>query len=303
MYASLFADNKVAVIDTQSLSVLTEIPVGASPTGLSVSPDGAWLFVANTNSNSISMIDTTTNQVVKTITTASRPRFVIAAAADRLFVSGDTGWQVNPMGGAAGADFSFYPGAIALTGDRTTLWSGTSLQPADLTKFDVSTLNPVALWSAPFNSVGSNGYNLTVSHDGKYLFFITGTGNNAFYQTYLYRTADMSVAATLYHTPFDVIFSPDDKYFYTSDFDIYSTTNMGTVGSFLPDGEVAYLSVTPSGRYLFASEPSTLNFGDPGLVQVFDTGRSVPEPTLLLLPCLSAIAAFGRNGRQRQASR
>ena len=49
------------------------IPVGVHPQGLSFTPDGSRLYVANEFSNSVSVIDPTTNKVVKTINVPGGP--------------------------------------------------------------------------------------------------------------------------------------------------------------------------------------------------------------------------------------
>ncbi|MFJ7497618.1 hypothetical protein ACIQZB_42240 [Streptomyces sp. NPDC097727] len=43
------------------------MPVGKSPTGVGLSPDGGFLYVANGSSNNVSLIDTRTNRVASTI--------------------------------------------------------------------------------------------------------------------------------------------------------------------------------------------------------------------------------------------
>src|SRR5262249_58331827 len=54
----------VSVIATASNVVLAVIPVGNQPFGVAVSPDGSKVYVANENSNTVSVIDTATNTVV-----------------------------------------------------------------------------------------------------------------------------------------------------------------------------------------------------------------------------------------------
>lgn len=60
-------DNNVAVIDLNVGKVTAKIPVGEYPISLSLSSNGSTLYVGNANSNNISVIDTQTNKVVRTI--------------------------------------------------------------------------------------------------------------------------------------------------------------------------------------------------------------------------------------------
>src|SRR6516162_2325563 len=58
-------DNTVSVIDTATNTVVgSPIPVGRSPFGVAVTPDGSKVYVANSLSGTVSVIDTATNTVV-----------------------------------------------------------------------------------------------------------------------------------------------------------------------------------------------------------------------------------------------
>jgi YVTN family beta-propeller protein len=65
--------NSVSVIATATNSVVATIPVGQSPLGVVVTPDGERLLVADTLSNDVSVIDTATNAVVSTIAVGRLP--------------------------------------------------------------------------------------------------------------------------------------------------------------------------------------------------------------------------------------
>ena len=55
-------------LDTSTNSVVSTIPLGAVwPTGIAITPNGAFAYVANASSTSVSIIDT--------MTTLSRPKF------------------------------------------------------------------------------------------------------------------------------------------------------------------------------------------------------------------------------------
>jgi YVTN family beta-propeller protein len=60
---------KVSVIDATStpMKVIKTIRVGPNPIGVGITPDGLKIYVGNTRSGSVSVIDTTTNKVLKTI--------------------------------------------------------------------------------------------------------------------------------------------------------------------------------------------------------------------------------------------
>jgi len=61
------ASGTVSVIDTQLARVEAEIDVGLHPSALALGPHGSRLFVANANSDTVSIVDTSSNRVVNAI--------------------------------------------------------------------------------------------------------------------------------------------------------------------------------------------------------------------------------------------
>ncbi|MGH3921466.1 MAG: YncE family protein [Pseudonocardiaceae bacterium] len=55
------------MIDTTTNTVIATIPVGNDPTLMAVAPNGSRVYVANSNSDTVSVIDTATNTVIATI--------------------------------------------------------------------------------------------------------------------------------------------------------------------------------------------------------------------------------------------
>ena len=307
VYASMFLDDKVAVIDTRSLSVVAQIPVGDKPLGLSVAPTGDRLNVANVNGNSISVINTATNTVVDTIVTPYAPWDVVAQSNQRLFIGGERVYQINPTtGGSAGPDINGFGGAIAATADRKTLFVGAQSTPGRIYQYDVSATNAVQLYASPFNTVGDNGNSIIASNDGTQVVYLTGTGNVPNYNTAIYNTATWSLDGVISGVPADVAFSPDDLLIYTSRGDVLTDEGYPSGDRWIQAhaGDVASVAVSADGRYFFASSPQTANvYGLPGKVQIFNTGRAVPEPgtalTSLGALALTTLARRGRRGRQR----
>jgi YVTN family beta-propeller protein len=75
-YITNQSSNTVSVIDTVTNTVSATIPVGLTPFGVAVSPDGSKVYVANISSNTVSVIATATNTVSATIPVGLPPHFV-----------------------------------------------------------------------------------------------------------------------------------------------------------------------------------------------------------------------------------
>jgi YVTN family beta-propeller protein len=85
--AYVSADDRVLVVRLDAGLVEREIPVGGEPLGLDVSPDGRFVIVANSASNSISLIDTQRLIVVDEITAGLGPTDVLFVSGSRAYVT------------------------------------------------------------------------------------------------------------------------------------------------------------------------------------------------------------------------
>jgi YVTN family beta-propeller protein len=85
----------VSVVDLTKGAVTQEISVGLEPSAEYLAPDGTTLLVANSNADSVSLIDTTTKSVVQTVNTnpvpgttvGSGPNAILMPDASHLLVS------------------------------------------------------------------------------------------------------------------------------------------------------------------------------------------------------------------------
>lgn len=84
IYVTLAKDGQVAVIDEAAEEVVKTIDVGAGPAIIIATPDNSKVYTANWGDNTISAIDTTTDDVA-TVSVVSRP-FIIAMSPDGRYV-------------------------------------------------------------------------------------------------------------------------------------------------------------------------------------------------------------------------
>lgn len=126
----------VSVIDLATRLVATEIDVDLHPSGMAVSPDGARLYVANANSDTVSVIDTTGDTVGGRLDAKPLPGLPFGSAPNALDVSPDGKTLYVANGGnnaiavidlASGAvrgliPTGWYPGAVSVSPDGATLF-------------------------------------------------------------------------------------------------------------------------------------------------------------------------------------
>jgi YVTN family beta-propeller protein len=79
--------SNVVVFDLKTRTILTRIPVEINPYETVLTPDGKRLFVSNWSSESVSVIDTSTNKVIRTLHVGMNPNDMKLSADGRLFVA------------------------------------------------------------------------------------------------------------------------------------------------------------------------------------------------------------------------
>ena len=116
-------DGSVSVVDLKAGKELKQIVVGLHPAGIAATPDGRHVLVACANSDSVAVIDTTTDAVVETISTRPAEKLLFGSSPSALAISAD-GKTVYVANGAnnAIAVIEFAPGKSRLAGCIPTGW-------------------------------------------------------------------------------------------------------------------------------------------------------------------------------------
>ena len=89
LYISCWGCDKVLVFDTEKKDIVSEIPVGDNPNELCLSKKGNYLFVANANDNSVSVIDVKERKVIETLNAALYPNAPSGSTSNGLALSAD----------------------------------------------------------------------------------------------------------------------------------------------------------------------------------------------------------------------
>lgn len=99
--------------------VTARVPVGANPEALALSPDGHWLYVANRLDDSISVVDTGNDRVIRTLDIGPPPPADKLLRGERLFHSAARTFQrqfscasCHPDGGFDGLQYDLEPDGL-----------------------------------------------------------------------------------------------------------------------------------------------------------------------------------------------
>ena len=89
LYISCWGCDKVLLFDTRQKKMAGEIPVGDNPNDMCLDKKGQWLYVANANDNSVSVINTRKQTVVETLVSSLYPNSPPGSTTNGVALSED----------------------------------------------------------------------------------------------------------------------------------------------------------------------------------------------------------------------
>lgn len=89
LYISCWGCDQVKIFDTYKQEITDSIKVGDNPNEIVISRNGRWLFVANANDNSVSVVNTVTRKEVEVLNTALYPNAPSGSTPNGVALSED----------------------------------------------------------------------------------------------------------------------------------------------------------------------------------------------------------------------
>jgi len=89
LYVSCWGGQKIIVFDTRKQQITGSVPVGSNPNDMCLTSNGTFLFVANSNDNSVSVIDVKKHLVVETLNAALFPNAPTGSTTNGVALSDD----------------------------------------------------------------------------------------------------------------------------------------------------------------------------------------------------------------------
>src|SRR5580692_10031604 len=131
LYITCWGCDRLLVFDTKQRSFIGEgIPVGDNPNDMCATRNGRWLFVANANDNSVSVIDIRSRKVVETLNAALYPNSLPGSTTNAVSLSKDdkTLYVANADNNCLAVFDVSKPGAGASKGFIPVGWYPTAVQ-------------------------------------------------------------------------------------------------------------------------------------------------------------------------------
>lgn len=176
LYIASEDTGQAVVMDAQTGQQLAVMPVGGEPEGVTLSPDGRWVYMSSEEDHQIAVIDTATDKVVATLDVGQRPRFT---------------------------EFSD-DGALAFVSAEN---DGT------ITVADARTHKVLHKWQLEGGAL-VRPVGMTVSHDGKLLYTVTGRGKTLL--AIDVQTGRQVASVEVGPRPWGVAISPDGSTLFTA---------------------------------------------------------------------------------------
>ena len=316
---SCTGNGTVSVIDTATNAVVATVPVGYSPDGMAVSPDGSRVYVVNTcgasssctGNGTVSVIDTATNAVIATVPVGYSP-FGVAVSPDssRVYVANLCGTSGNCSGdgtvsvidtatdtvvATVPAGASPYGVAVSPDGKRVyvTNSNGAAINPG-VTVIDTVNDTVVATMTFPYYPGG-----VAVSPSGNRVYVAIESYNPV---VLVIGTATNTVIGSInLGTNFsrNVAVSPDGSEAYAvntsrDSVSVIDTAN-NTVVAAVPVGASPFaVAVSPDGSRVYVSNacgPSSSCTGN-GTVSVIDTATNTVVATIPVGSFPTGLGAF-----------
>jgi YVTN family beta-propeller protein len=132
LYTSCWGCDKIVVFSTVQQKITGNIPVGDNPNDLCITSNGNYLFVANANDNSVSVVDTKQNKVIETLNAALYPDAPSGSTSNSVALSKDekTLYIANADNNCLAVFDVSTPGASRSKGFIPTAWYPTCVRVA-----------------------------------------------------------------------------------------------------------------------------------------------------------------------------
>ncbi len=324
-----------ACADTAN-EVVTTIAVGQNPAGIAVTPNNLFAYVANSNNNTVTVLNLTSNTVETTINDASfdGPYTVtINAAGTKAYITNSEGSTVTiidiatntVIGTITGFD---EPSGFAITPDGNFAYVNNYADLIDGSGFG-TTVNVVDLNSntivGPAITVGQAPAALAITPDGAFVYvvnYVVGATDGGTIS--IIQTSNNSATTPIsgLSGPFAIAITPDGDYAYVANFgsnnfspigntvsvvDLNSNTIVATI---LVGVQPAGIAITPDGSLAYVSNYSTLYNGpsftdltsSQGTVNIIDIQTNTVISPIIGVGLSPSTIAISPNGKYAYVS-
>lgn len=278
VYVTNLKSNTVSVFDSSTNNLVATIPVGTNPVGITLTPDGAFAYVANqTYPGSVSVINTQSNTVTSTIPVGPFPtgmaitpngRFVYAVDSTSPGAVSVIDTTVNSV--VATIPEGVFPNWVAISPDGMFAYVTNAFStPAYISVISTATNTEVA--TIP---VGQQPTGIAITPNGAFAYVADGYGSADSVYVIDLRTNTVVSTIPVGINPGRVSITRDGAFAYVSNFNSGSVsvidTRTNTVATTVPVG-IEPLDIAFTSDGLLAYVANSDFFGGQGNISVIGT--------------------------------
>ena len=256
IYATVVSAQRLARVSLTTLALVDTIHVGAAPTGVAFSPDGASAYVTNQFSGTLSVVKVAADSQVATVTLGNAPFVVLPSPTGSPVVATDNSgnlYFVDPGTNSVTATLSVggAPNGLAFNGAGTRLYASTMIGGT------VAVVNPVSHALLSTIATGGVPQGLALSGDGTELYVANEAGR---LDVYSVASAARLASIPLDGGGFGLARSPDDSVLYVGipslgKVQIVRRSTRQVTKTLAVGGTPRRIAFTPDGRHvLIANE-------------------------------------------------
>jgi YVTN family beta-propeller protein len=242
--------------------IIATIPVGQNPFGVTVLPNGNYIYVVNSGTDNVSVIQTSDNTVIATVAVGNQPADVTALPNNQfVYVTNEISNSVSVIQTSDNTIVSTIPVGQNPIG-ISALPNGNFIFVVNSVSDNVSviqTSNNTVVATIP---VGSNPYDITSLSNSEYL-YVTNIGSN---NISVINTLSNSVIATilLSSTPYQITALPNSDLVYVSNPDhncvsVIQTSNNSAIATIPVNNSPYGIAVFTNGDYVYLTNKTGKN--------------------------------------------
>jgi len=248
------------------------IPVGTSPEGVAISPDGRKVYVANKTAQTVSMVNTATNQIIGTTPNLNMPVHGLAVSPDNMrlyIVAGNIGSgfvfvrdsanlaDVDTIPISSRDETQINPQGIALSPDGQLLYLSDNRDGGAVTILDIATKSTV---DSKAMGPGTMPLGVTPSPDGQHAYFVFSglAGQPGQVAVYDVPSKNITSTYTVGARPVGIAVTPDGgKVYVSNELDnsvtVFNTKTNGPPATTLVGTSPAGVAISPDGSRVYVA--------------------------------------------------
>ena len=264
LYFTNFGDNSISMIYWNNNTLAKNssggyalLTIGPNPSGIVITPNGKYAYVANFGGKNVSIFFTSNNSFFKNITVLPNP-WPVAITPNGQYI-----YVVNNENSGSVSVISTTTDSVIATIPVSSYPNSVAITPNSQYAYVANSNGIVSVISTSSNSVvanvnvSTNTRGVVVAPDGQYVYVVNSKNSGA---VSVISTATNSVVATISvgSFPWGIAITPNGKYLYVDNYNsntvsVISTATNSVVATISVGSSPRSITISPNGQYVYVT--------------------------------------------------